>query len=283
MVKSRAILTVFVFVLFQILFISAVHATPVLYGVETGYEGGWGKLVTINIENAHVSSVGDATIGVRGITSLSLAPNGSLYAASINDKFLFNINTDTGMANDAKSLEDSSIVKGIAFANDGTLFGIDQNDFVRIDTATAEMTTIKDLGHSNHSDLAFDQNGTLFNVQYAKVLKSIDTITGNTADVATVSPLPDPFYVYGLAFAPDGTLYASAGSGAHWDFLKIDTLTGEATTIGRYWDPERNNYVSIGPIAFGPNPSPVPEPATMLLLGTGLVGLAGCARRRRKK
>ena len=69
----------------------------------------------------------------------------------------------------------------------------------------------------------------------------------------------------------------------------ITPSPGNGLTIGHYilafedlaspgWDQDYNDMVIL---VESVNPSPVPEPATMLLFGTGLAGLAAVARRRK--
>jgi hypothetical protein len=85
-------------------------------------------------------------------------------------------------------------------------------------------------------------------------------------------------YVNGALFMSQPTTFGSLSFVGFSDMTGINTIAIVSALTSTGGDPLIDNF-TFGPAA----PTATPEPATMVLLGTGLAGMAGAARRRRRQ
>jgi hypothetical protein len=273
------------------------QASAVLYGA-TGTGSGTGTLGTIDPTTGVFTPVGpinDATGQNLRVTGLAIdATNGILYGSTSNTSpvapgSLIIIDTATGAATVVGGYGFSGqTMADITFLPDGTLLGwleAADDDLFTIDIATGAATKVGESGlGTSGSGLAADATGTVFFAGSSSdgPLRTIDPSTGAPTVVATLSGSPiDGFSnMAALAFDENGTLFgvnlALRGEEAY--LVTIDTETGEITSVGLTVD--RLDSIVFDTTAA---PEPVAEPATLLLLGSGIAGLGAFARRRRRR
>jgi hypothetical protein len=140
--------------------------------------------------------------------------------------------------------------------------------FYSINMATGEATLVTGSVVATMIDgLAINSLGNIFAAGvWPNSLYQIDLSDGTCSPVGSLGLSTPGAIELGLAFDDSDRLWALRGDGS---IFTVDTSTGAATFVAQ-------TVVNNGGLAI--NPVSTPEPSTMLLLGLGLVGLAGVRR-----
>lgn len=227
--------------------------------------------------------------GFSGLNSLAKTSGGIFYSVAGNPLFtttstLITIDPSSGLGTAAVVVNglDAGTVRALAFSSGDVLYAIGNgggafgtgiaDDLYRIDLATGNATLLGSTGFSGIQGLAFAPDGTLYGWDVNSLftgagLVLIDPLTGQATDINAAIGESDAD-IQGLAAAPDGTLY-----GARHTLYTINPLTGAVSAVGSDDLPDVRG-IEVIPAKGGDQAlTTIPEPASWLLVGFGLIGL----------
>jgi sugar lactone lactonase YvrE len=248
------------------------EAETILYGSSPYWTANPASLFRIDHVDATATLIGASgvTVGSERISAIDFDPfSGRLYGikgGGCYGAILITIDPATGAGSVVGTVQGSGLdftpgpncpggAAALAFASDGTMYvgawygGVPQGKIMTVDRKTATVFEYHSTpygfgdwqGRRAHiAGMAVDANGTVWISRGGSLVTGqINTIDPTTGDITRTVYLTDAarepeveVTISDLAFAPDGTLYASTG----WEseLAIIDTVTGELTRIGTY-------------------------------------------------